>query len=58
VPRRSSLAPSMMDGPSSHDASDQSEAAPGVSLWHPDWLARVLRQDLYQRPPEHDGENY
>jgi len=58
VPRRSSLAPSMMDGPSSYDASDQSEAAPGVSLWHPDWLTRVLRQDLYQRPSEHDGEKY
>ena len=59
VHRRSSMAPSSIDGPLTFDESDQSqEAAPGVSTWHSDWLTRILRQDLHQRPSEYDLEQY
>lgn len=59
VHRRSSMAPSSVDGPLTFDENDQlQEAAPGVSTWHADWLTRILRQDLHQRPSEYDSERY
>jgi hypothetical protein len=57
--RRSSMAPSSTDGPLTFDENDQQqEVAPGVGTWHADWLTRILRQDLHQRPSEYDSERY
>jgi hypothetical protein len=53
APRRSSLArghlASELERASFNDSANRETTTPGVAPWDPDWLARLLREDLYLR---------